>query len=539
MKKILLFLFLIIFSFVSIFNLAYAEDFPQLNIEFDNKISGETSGIRINLYNLPSEIDEETELTILFPDGFKLPSSISQDNVKIDGAYPPLSISINSLNNIIIKLKPNFKNFTTIRFNKECFIENPKNYNKTYYIDIIFSSKSIIKSNELLFYPPENSIVLDKSFKTISTLEWIPEEFLLELTSSLAKEIYYIIDNSKARLYSKPILINNGKHILSYYGIRRNDVIEQTNSVTFHVDSKPPTLELIEPTNKSYINKLETNLIFQCRDISPVVLIYKTEKFYADEKNIVKVNASLKPGENIIAINAIDSANHSAQFEFVIFVDITPPALTILSPRNGETVCGSNVEIIGKVELGSRVMIQDFEISKDNYGNFTFKYTPQKGLNKITIKAYDKANNESRIIIEFNFIKNKVMEFVLGSNKAIVDDEIKNINPSPFYDEKSDDYYLPVRFFAENLNYTISWNSKESLLTLRKGQSSIILKPYSPEIKINIQNEERTVILKNIPTIYKGSVMISTEFLKRILFSDVIYDVKSGKLITLFCIKGD
>jgi hypothetical protein len=541
MKKALVIL-IISFLLIGTINVfALTSDYPELNVEFDNNIYGEASNIALNLDNLSFSIDLETELTILFPEGFNIPSNILVDNIIIDGAYSPLSVFVNSNNNVVVKISPTFKNSLIIKLGDNCLIENPKNSSKVYFISIIFDNKSIIKSSELNFYPPENSITLDKSFKTITSSQWIPEEFLLKLTSSLAKDLYYSVDSKKFQIYDKAIRITNGVHIVSYYGYRKNEVSEKVESVTFFVDNTMPSVVLLEPKDTSYINKLETNLKLQIQDISPVVVIYKDLNTVSDENNIVIIKVILKPGENKIKITAIDSANHSLDFVFTLFVDITPPALIVLSPRNSETICGSYVEITGKVELGCKVMIQDYDIGKDNYGNFSFKYIPQKGLNKVTIKAFDKANNESHVTVEFYFTKNKVMEFVIGSDKALVEGETQDINPPPFFDENSEDYYLPLRFFAVNLSYNMNWNSKESSLILKKGTNSIIIKPYSTDIKIitDSTNGVRIVTLKNPPTIYKGSIMINTEFLKKIFSSDILYDVTNGKLIAIFCIKGE
>lgn len=513
-----------------------AQENHELICSIEPNICGEVSNIQLLFNNLPFIIDSETTIVINFPIGFTIPHSIKPESVIIDIDQNPISINVAS-NSIHLKIGANLKNLLAITFLKSASIRNPNSPEEESTILVFFADKNFfIESNPLTFKNPENSIMLERDVNITATSGWIPKEFNLRLSSKLATEIYYSLDEDSFSLYEDQIMIKNGIHTLKYYGVRNSGAKENINSTTFYVDSVAPSIKLIDPLDGSFINEVNKELVFAIEDFSPVTIFLGENKTYVDSTGIAKIKQTFKPGENKLEVVAIDSANYKTELSFTVFVDLTPPTLLIISPKKGSRICGDTVDIIGKAEIGSEVFLDNLKVKLDTYGNFTFKYLPKAGKNKVTIKAIDKAKNETIFDLEFFVTKAKIIEYFIGKNTAIVDGVEKEINPTPFIDSKSGEVYVSLRFTATNLGFKLTWNDKGSYAVLSYMQREIYIKPYDNIIKIKSPSSEVEITLKNPPTIFDSNIVIPIEFLNKVLNGDVIYKNSDGKIISKFCL---
>lgn len=535
MKKIVsLILAILVFLPISKTN---AQDNPELICSIEPNICGEISSIQLLFNDLPFVIDSESAIVINLPIGFTIPPSIKLESVIIDiDQGCPIYANVTS-NSIYLKIRANLKNSLAITFLKSALIRNPLSPGKDYSILVFFEDKSFfIESNQVTFKLPENSIFLEKEVNITTASGWIPKEFNLRLSSELAKEIYYSLDEDPYSLYEEQIMIKNGIHTLKYYGVRNSGAKENVNSTTFYVDSVAPSIKLIDPVDGSFINELNKELVFAIEDFSPVTIFLGDNKTYVDSLGIARIKQTLKPGENKLKVVAVDSANYKTELSFTIFVDLTPPTLLIISPKKGSRICSDTVDIIGKAEIGSVVYLDNYKVKLDTYGNFTFRYIPKAGKNKVIVKAIDKARNETIVDLEFFVTKAKIIEYFIGKNKAIVDGVEKEINPPPFIDSKSGEVYVSLRFTSINLGFKLTWSDKESFAILSYAQKEILIKPYDNTIKIKSPSSETEVSLKSPPTIFDGNIVVPIEFLNKVLNGDVIYDSNEGKIISKFCV---
>lgn len=536
MKKVVS-LILIILIFLPL-NSIFAENNSNLNVSIDSNICGEISSIQLSFNSLPFIFDSENTVVVNFPIGFTLPQSMPLNSVVIDYEQAPLYLNITS-NSILLKIRANKKDSLVITFLKSAMIRNPLSSEEDYRILIFFEEKKFfIESNSIVFSSPKNSILLEKGVKTIASSGWIPEKFDLKLSSNLATEIYYSLDEAPYSLYKTSIRITNGIHTIKYFGIRSNGAKESVNSTTYYVDSVAPSVKLINPPDGSFINELSRELVFFVEDFSPVTVLLGDNKTSVNNSGIARIKVALKPGENKLEAIAIDSANYKTYLSFIIFVDITPPTLVIFSPKKGERICSDTVEIIGKAEIGSYVFLENYKLKTDAYGNFNFRFLPKAGKNNIKVGAIDKAGNETVFELEFFVTKAKIIEYFIGKNKAIVDGMEKEIVPSPFIDSKSKEAYVSLRFTATNLGFKLTWIDKESYAILSFYGREAIIKPNDNVIRIKTPSSDNGIALKNPPTIFEGSIVIPVEFLNKVLLGEVIYDNNEGRIISKFCLQG-
>ena len=74
----------------------------------------------------------------------------------------------------------------------------------------------------------------------------------------------------------------------------------------------------------------------------------------------------------------------------------TPPPLAVSSPKNGDTVDGSNLTVAGKSAPGATVLVNDRNVIVGEDGSFSDTSTVQAGALPITVVARDRAGNETK-----------------------------------------------------------------------------------------------------------------------------------------------
>jgi hypothetical protein len=84
--------------------------------------------------------------------------------------------------------------------------------------------------------------------------------------------------------------------------------------------------------------------------------------------------------------------------------DTTPPALQVLSPKNGATVTKRVIEFTGVTERGAEVFSGPFEAETDGSGNWAINLVLAPGDNGAAFTARDAAGNETtvRIVITYD-----------------------------------------------------------------------------------------------------------------------------------------
>lgn len=109
---------------------------------------------------------------------------------------------------------------------------------------------------------------------------------------------------------------------------------------------------------------------------------------------------ALVAGKNGVWAAAVDQAGNKSQDAAVVYVDMdnTRPELTLESPTDQTTTAAFSIEIKGKVsEPEAEVTINGRFVSVSASGNFLTKISLNPGENKLTIKARDRAGNETII----------------------------------------------------------------------------------------------------------------------------------------------
>ena len=109
-------------------------------------------------------------------------------------------------------------------------------------------------------------------------------------------------------------------------------------------------------------------------------------------------SVDLNAGKNGIWAVAADQAGNKSQEGEVTYVEMdnVQPELTVESPTDQATTVEANIEVKGKIsEPDAEVTINGRFVSVTSNGSFTTKVAVNPGENKITIRAKDRAGNET------------------------------------------------------------------------------------------------------------------------------------------------
>jgi hypothetical protein len=112
----------------------------------------------------------------------------------------------------------------------------------------------------------------------------------------------------------------------------------------------------------------------------------------------VEAMVTLQNGPNVIQLTARDSLGGVTTKQYTVNVDTVAPALTIVSPSEGQSLGSSSVKVTSTVDDRSPVRIDTNHIVSSNVdaGGGTVTHTltlTNRGLNTIVVTATDKAGN--------------------------------------------------------------------------------------------------------------------------------------------------
>jgi len=243
----------------------------------------------------------------------------------------------------------------------------------------------------------------------------------------------------------------------------------------------------------------------------------KTNKF---------LTPNLKEGNHIFSLKAKDEAGNESQTLIYTFkVDITPPALEILSPLSGAEVLEKIIEIKGKTEPNISVKVKDILVTTDEQtGEFKISYTLDEGTNDILITAIDKAGNETSKKITILYKRRTIIRLQIGNLMAVINDKTVILELAPFIE--SGRTLVPLRFVAETFGADVGWDAKEQKITITLEDKNIVLWVGKKEALVNDERYYLEVPPKviEIPEIGGGRTVVPLRFVSEALGAQVDWD---------------
>ncbi len=130
--------------------------------------------------------------------------------------------------------------------------------------------------------------------------------------------------------------------------------------------------------------------------------VYVNGDMAANLAGIFSHTAVLDEGPNVILVTSEDAVGNRATVSVELVVDTSQPWLQMASPLDGDVFGKDGINVVGWVEVGSTVTVNDQEVMVDNT-HFSTIIMGSEGRNVILITVADMAGNEYRKTVEVWF----------------------------------------------------------------------------------------------------------------------------------------
>ncbi len=104
----------------------------------------------------------------------------------------------------------------------------------------------------------------------------------------------------------------------------------------------------------------------------------------------------LVDGTNQLIVALVTPTDTVASTSATIVLDTIVPPLTLIRPKTGDKIDGTNVTVEGKAEPGATVLVNDHNVIVAQDGSFIEVLTAPVGALPVTVIARDRAGNETK-----------------------------------------------------------------------------------------------------------------------------------------------
>ena len=470
------------------------------------------------------------KISIQFPTGFVLPSSIPAQYVKVNNYNATTVTKSGQRFNITPSISIGASTNVTVVIDKAANIKNPSA--QASYKLTVYTSKETTPIDS----DPFNIVTLPKTTATVNPANpngqngyyITTPKVTLTATSPVDTNpvIYYYFDGGNPVQYTAPVSVPDGAHMLYFYAMDKFQNKEVAQSMSFKVDTLPPAITVISPQNNAILN-IKNFTITGKTEIGATLTI---------NGNPLNVGAdgsfsydAVISGPQAFTIVARDIAGNTAQFVLSVSLDTTPPVLNVSEPQAFDEIHAQFVTVKGKTEKDAKVTINGVEVAVNPPSGYSFSYSLQLttvGLNSIQVIAVDLAGNRTTVGIPVNFIPKTKIVLQVGNSVALVNDKTVKLDASPKIIK--DRTLVPLRFIAEAFGADVQWNSVFKLVIIKLQDKEIILQIGTSYASVG----DKKYTLDTAPIIDKGYTMVPIRFIAEALNSSVEWD-STTKTVTI------
>jgi hypothetical protein len=468
-------------------------------------------------------------ISVVFPSGFTLPSSISQSLVKVNNyaavsvtksgsrfdIRPSISIPANS--NVIIVI------------DQSANIRNPSTQGD--YKISVYTSKETTQIDSDTF----KIVNLPKT--TISVTPAQPDGengyykttpiVVLSATSPVdtAPQIYYYIDSGAQQLYSAPISIPDGTHTLYFFAKDRYGNTEQAQSRQFKVDTTKPTITIISPNDNQVLNSKDLTITGRISEIATLTI---NGANVAVKGDLTFEYSTTITGKTVFTFNAKDVAGNIGQAQLTVMLDTTPPKLVINKPQAFQTVNTAYVDVEGVTDADAvNVYVNGQKVQLGSNYTFTYRVVlTTEGLNSIEVIAEDLAGNQAKQSIPINYVAKTKIVLQIDNKNATLNDKMVQLDAPP--KNVGGTTLVPIRFIATAFGAEVTWEPVFKLVIIKLGDTTIYLQIGVKYASLN----GKKVTLTAAPQIISNYTYVPLRFISESFNADVQWEDKT-KTITI------
>jgi hypothetical protein len=104
----------------------------------------------------------------------------------------------------------------------------------------------------------------------------------------------------------------------------------------------------------------------------------------------------LPEGISVIGVRTYDNSKNMKEMVVTIYVDTTPPSLSVIAPLDGFMTSNRNLDVIGTSDVGATVLINNQHVTMD-YTLISHRIVLVEGINEIRVTALDMLGNVNLI----------------------------------------------------------------------------------------------------------------------------------------------
>lgn len=307
--------------------------------------------------------------------------------------------------------------------------------------------------------------------------------------------------------------------------------MDETETVTFHIDNNPPAVDIDSPQNGDYVRGV----------IEPDVTVedefLKDVRYSVDDTGFVPIEdelntTKLSDGEHTLTVRASDEAGHSTERKVTIIVDNVAPTIRMHNPRLNEVISGTEeIEVFldsevqevtldfPEAEIEPVVMEKTSDPSIFSYVLDTTELTGEggKGVFNATVEAVDYAGHEMErqfeVMIDNAAPTVEMIEPVetLRNETTVSGTTTFSLNVSSLSDVESVQINIDGRgwqdmMLVENNTYKFQWDAGEEedgdyTYVIRTEDEAGNAQQYSGSLTVDNPTDYWQVFQNNLPGI--------------------------------------
>jgi|GEM_PF-4032240 len=163
-------------------------------------------------------------------------------------------------------------------------------------------------------------------------------------------------------------------------------------------DANPPQLNIIYPKDNLFTGN-SVLVISGSSDVGNTVTVNGVPVVLDPNNGQFSYTVLLKEGTNRIVARATDKIGNTYEVVRNVFLDTTPPALTVTNPIDQQVTSTAKISVEGLTDLNAVITING-NVVPTEAGAFKKSVTLKEGLNRIIILATDLAGNRNMVVRE-------------------------------------------------------------------------------------------------------------------------------------------
>ncbi len=512
----------------------------NVGVALSNYSSGQVSGYKITFITGigGSLTGGSDKIYIVFPLGTLLPDSIELGAIKVNGIPTNCSLDLSKRQiSILVPSGINANSSVLVDIPESAAIKNPITTG-SYVIKVSTNKETswVSSAPYTMVSSPTTVITVIPSQPDGKNGYYITQPIVTFKSSSPVDAnpfIYYYFNDNEPTQYVSPIKVPEGISILNYYAVDHQNNRENLKTKQFKFDDIPPELEVLSPKDGSVVSSKVVQIVGKTEANATLKVNGKPVNVLSNGNFSCSIN--LESDETKINIVSEDEAGNKTNKTIKIYLDTTPPVLTVKTPVMFQEIHRLPILVTGVTEKGATVTVNGNKATVDENGNFTYSIlninNKEGNLYAITVIARDAAGNESKKIINVKYIKTTTITLQIGNTKALVNTSVVTLKVSPII--RNNRTLVPLRFIGEAFGAEIDWDGIFQIIDIKMGSDKVRLQIGKKFGEINGKKIE----LDAAPIIYKDKTMVPIRFISEAFNADIHWD-KDTKTIVIIYPKG-